>query len=62
MICALTLSYTAFAIWEAKKRLQIRRYKRYCSPVRSPLICSGVRLTFEGRMASCASCAPALAL
>ncbi len=32
MICALTLSYTAFAIWEAKKRLQIRRYRRYCSP------------------------------
>ena len=57
-----TLSYTALDIWQATKRLQIRRYRRYCSLVRSFFTCSGVRFTSLGRMASWASWAPALVL
>ena len=45
-----------------RKRPQIRRYRRYCSAVRSFFTRSGVRFTLLGRMASCASCAPALVL
>ena len=57
-----TLSYTAPAIWQAKKRLQISLYSRYWSAVRLFFRSSGVRVTSEGRMASWASWAEPLDL